>query len=218
MEIKYPKSWHLYYSEKLTKGDRKHLNDNHFINKHVTVSIKMDGENSSIYNHKIHARSLDSLIDDEDRRWLDYLRMCKISGNLPDTYRICGENLYYKHTVPYNNLKSYFYVFSIWNDNVCLSIEETKEWCFLLELEMVPIIYSGIYNKEEILKAYYEYSKIEETEGYVIRLSDSFDIKDFNFSLNKFVNKSFVLPPEHWRNSAKTMNKLRENKKPYDLF
>ena len=218
METKYPKSWHLYYSEKLTKGDRKHTDDAHFKGRHVTVSVKLDGENTTVYNHKSHARSLDSSDDSEDRRWINYLRIAKIYGNIPDEFRICGENVFYKHTVPYNDLSTYFYVFSIWNENTCLSIEETKEWCYLLGLEMVPIIYSGIYDKEKILEAFKEYSKLCETEGFVVRLTESFHINDFNISLNKFVNKSFVLPPDHWRSLPKILNKLKDNKKPYDII
>jgi len=68
MKIKYPKSWYLYYSEKPTSGDRKHSTDDHFHGKQVVVTIKMDGENTSIYNDGVHARSLDSHANTEDRR------------------------------------------------------------------------------------------------------------------------------------------------------
>ena len=66
----------------------------------------MDGENTTIYNGHSHARSLDSKLDSEDRRWIDALRKSKIEGNIPDSYRICGENLFYKHTCHYDDLES----------------------------------------------------------------------------------------------------------------
>ena len=82
--------------------------------------------NCTIYNDYIHARSLDSRIDSEDRRWVDAFRKSKIEGNIPDSYRICGENLFFRHTCSYDNLESMFYAFSIWDDDRCLSWDETQ--------------------------------------------------------------------------------------------
>ena len=58
---KYPRTYHLHYSEKKSNNDDKvHINDSHFNGKEVIVTVKMDGENTSIYNDFIHARSLNS--------------------------------------------------------------------------------------------------------------------------------------------------------------
>ena len=138
--IKYPRSWHLPYSEKPSSDDKTHVEDSHFKGKEVVVTIKMDGENTTIYNDYIHARSLDSTIDSEDRRWIDALRLSKIEGNIPKTFRICGENLFYKHTCHYDDLESMFYVFSIWDGETCLSWEDTKMWSGMLGLKVVPTI------------------------------------------------------------------------------
>ncbi len=216
---KYPRSWHLPYSEKVTSDDKKHIDDLHFQDKEVVVSIKMDGENTTIYNDYIHARSLNSTIDSEDRRWIDNLRKIKIQGNIPETYRICGENLFYKHTCHYSDLKSMFYVFSIWDNEICLSWDDTKLWCGLLGLEIVPTIYEGIYDKYLINKKFSKYIiSNKNTEGFVVRLSDQFNLNDFKYSLNKFVRTSFQIPDQHWRYSQKTMNKLIDGKNPWSTF
>lgn len=216
---KYPRSWHLPYSEKSTSDDKKHADDSHFLGKEVVVTIKMDGENTTIYNDHIHARSLNSIIDSEDRRWVDNLRKSKVEGNIPETYRICGENLFYKHTCYYNDLESMFYVFSIWDNETCLSWDDTKLWCGLLGLEIVPTIYEGVYDKNLINKEFNKYiNSSKNTEGFVVRLSDQFNLNDFNHSLNKFVRKSFEIPDQHWRYSQKTMNKLIGDKNPWSIF
>ena len=116
---KYPRTYHLPYSEKLGSDDKKMPNDDHLIGKNVVVTIKMDGENTTIYNDYTHARSLNSLVDSEDRRWVEALRKSKIENNVPDSFRICGENLFYKHTCAYDDLESMFYVFSI--DRIAMS-------------------------------------------------------------------------------------------------
>jgi hypothetical protein len=218
MKQKYPRSWHLNYSEKSSSDDKKHLSDSHFIGKDVVVTIKMDGENTTIYNDYIHARSVDSRIDSEDRRWIDALRKSKIEGNIPDSYRICGENLFYKHTCYYDDLKSMFYVFSIWDGETCLSWDETKMWCGLLGLEMVPVIYEGIYDKNKIIESFNFFMKDKNTEGFVVRVREEFNIENFQNSLNKFVKSGFVIPDEHWRYSQKTMNKLKNNKNPWEIL
>lgn len=218
-KVKYPRSWHFYFSEKLGRDDKIQENDDHFIGKQVVVSIKMDGENTTIYNDNIHARSLNSNIDSEDRRWIDALRKSKIENNIPDSYRICGENLFYKHTVYYDDLKSMFYVFSIWDNVVCLSWEETKLWCGLLDLEHVPIIYEGEYNREIIINEFNKYIKTNNNvEGFVVRLSDEFNINDFEKSLNKYVRNTFEIPDNHWKYSKKILNKLIGGKNPWEII
>jgi hypothetical protein len=216
---KYPRSWHISYSEKMSSDDKKHSDDSHFIGKKVIVTIKMDGENTTIYNDHIHARSLNSLIDSEDRRWVDALRKSKVENNIPNSFRICGENLFYKHTCYYDDLESMFYVFSIWDNDKCLSWDETKMWCDLLDIKMVPIIYEDIYDKNIILSRFHEYLKSHiNAEGFVVRLSDEFNINEFKVSLNKYVRKTFVIPDQHWKYSQKTINKLKDEQTPWTLF
>lgn len=218
---KYPKTWHLPFSEKSFSDDKRHVDDNHFQGKHVIGTIKLDGENSTLYNNHYHARSLDSNIDSEDRRWLDMLRVLKVSEKISDTMRICGENLFYQHTCKYSNLESLFYVFSIWDNDTCLSWLDTVNICSDLGLHHVPVFYDGIYDKDAILEAFNAYKEncdIGDVEGFTIRLSNSYTYDDFKISLSKFVCSSFVLPSEHWRHLPKIKNKLKNNIDAWKAF
>lgn len=207
MKQKYPRTSHVLYSEKLSEDDIIH-NYDIFENKNVVVTIKMDGENTTIYNDDSHARSLNSDKDSEDRRWIELFRMLKVYNKIPSTYRICGENLFYKHTVKYDNLKSYFNLFSIWDGDICLSWEDTLKLANKLNIETVPVLYTGIYDKELILKKFNEYKKNINAEGFVIRLLDSFHLNDFSTSISKFVSNDFVIPSEHWKYSVKERNHI----------
>ena len=108
---------------------------------------------------------------------------------IDDNMRLCGENLYAKHSIYYNDLKSYFMLFSIWIDDKCLSWNDTVEFAQVLDLEIVPVIYEGIYDKEKIQNIYKKYEDVH--EGYVIRCSNEFKYSNFKNSVAKFVNDKF---------------------------
>lgn len=214
--VKYPRTYHLPWSESISKDDRVLNNVNNFINKQVVVTIKMDGENSSIYNDYFHARSIDS-INHESRNYVKNL-VSKIQYDIPNEWRICGENIFAKHTIEYNNLESYLLIFSIWNEkNICLNWKETKEWCELLNLKTVPVLFTGIFD-EGYIKYLYKNFKLEnkdETEGYVIRLYDEFSYRNFRNSVAKFVDKKFSRDLEnrhYWMNKKIIQNKLKGDK------
>ncbi len=149
--VKYQRTYHLPWSN-LLKDDRILKDDSHFIGKRVIMSLKMDGENTTWYNDYMHARSLVSS-SHESRNWVKGLWAQK-SYLLDDNMRICGENLYAVHSVKYENLKSYFMLFSMWVDNKCLSWDETIEYSGIIGLETVPVIYDGIYSKEKVIEAF----------------------------------------------------------------
>lgn len=184
--IKYPRTYHLIWSH-LLKDDRMLLNHDHFIGKRVIVTLKMDGENTTMYNDYIHARSLNSG-SHETRNWVKGL-WAQISYMIDDNMRICGENLYAVHSVKYTNLKSYFNLFSIWIDNTCLSWDETVEYAGILGLETVPVIYDGVYDEKAIKEAFKPYEK--DNEGYVLRLADEFTYGNFRRSVGKYVRPEF---------------------------
>lgn len=57
---KYPRTPHLPWSEGATSDDVFLNNCSHFEGKEVVVTEKLDGECTSMYHDKIHARSIDS--------------------------------------------------------------------------------------------------------------------------------------------------------------
>lgn len=67
--VKYPRTWHLPWSQGKTKDDKTLANCEHFQGKRVIVTEKMDGENCTIYKNYIHARSIDGR-DHWSRSWV----------------------------------------------------------------------------------------------------------------------------------------------------
>lgn len=205
--IKYPKTYHLPWSESISKDDRVLKDLSSFKDKEIVVSIKMDGENTSLYTDKTHARSIDSQ-NHPSRNWVKSF-WSQFSGDIPIGWRICGENLFAKHSIKYKNLDSYFYGFSIWDHSTCLFWSETKEYFKLLGITPVPVIYEGIFNEKK-LKEIASSLNLEENEGYVIRTRDSFDYKNFKFNVAKFVRKEHVLTHRHWMRNRIEKNELKK--------
>jgi hypothetical protein len=202
---KYPKTYHFEFSKGLQNDDRKLTTIENFQGKQCITTLKMDGENTTMTKDFIHARSLDSL-DHPSRHWTKGL-WGTIKHNIPENMYICGENVYAKHSIFYENLKSYFFVFNIWIDDLCLSLNETLEYCNLLGLEFVPILDISEFNYDKI-KNIYETLDFNMCEGIVTRVTDSFDRKLFQTHCAKAVRSGHVQTDKHWINQPITPNKL----------
>lgn len=203
--VKYPRSMHFLWSPNLQNDDRMLENYSRFQGQEIVVTIKMDGENSSLYRDHYHVRSLDSQ-NHPSRTWMKQF-WGTIKHDIPEGWRICGENLFAKHSIHYKNLDSYFYGFSIWNEkNICLSWDETLEWFELLGITPVETIYRGPFNIETLMELG---NQVKEHEGYVARITNSFLYKDFKYCLAKWVRKNHVRTSEHWLNQELVRNDLK---------
>lgn len=193
--IKYPRTFHLPWSDGCHGDDRMMKSIDQFRGQRVVVTVKMDGENTSCYRDYIHARSLDSR-NHPSRNWVKNF-WSGWKHEIPEDWRICGENLYAEHSIRYNRLESYFQVFSIWNaQNECLSWDETLEWCSLLDLTPVRVLYDGTFD-EHVIKGLWKPHNYHSMEGYVVRLADCFKYRDFQHAVGKFVRKGHVATTKH---------------------
>lgn len=202
--IKYPKTFHFDFSSSLQNDDRKLESIDGFINQRVIVLIKLDGENSNIYSDYYHPRSV---IDDghESRNYLKGY-ISNFQYKIPKNWRVCGENMYAQHSIKYNNLESYFYVFNIWNEkNYCLSWDETIKYSNEWEIMHVPVLYDGLFDYQRI-KEIFENLDFQKHEGIVCRIADSFHYNDFNKYYGKAVRKNHVATDEHWKKTWKPNN------------
>jgi hypothetical protein len=212
--IKYPRTYHLPESPGMTKDDRQMDDSEIFIGKEVVITEKMDGENTTWYNDYTHARSINSG-SHPSRNWMKNFWAQK-GYHIPIGWRVCGENLYAKHSIHYteangNPLSSYFYMFSIWDQtNTCLSWHDTEEWSELLEIPLVPVIYKGIYDQEFMNALNKRMENSQNTvEGYVIRLADEFHYSEFRKSVGKYVRSSHVQNNHgHWSQQKITKNEI----------
>lgn len=208
---KYNRTFHLDWSPGLQNDDKRQEDYSVLENSPlgIVVTIKMDGENTNMYSDRIHARSIDSK-DHPSRHYVKGI-WGEIKHLIPEGWRVCGENIYAKHSIFYGNLESYFQVFSIWDDsNTCLSYDDTLLLCDKLGLLHVPVIYEGPYD-EKYLKNVPNLSVMKDQEGYVVRTRGSFKYEDYNKNAAKYVRKNHITTDSHWLEQKVVPNRLKNN-------
>lgn len=207
--VKYPRTYHLPWSENISKDDRVLRSINIFKNQRVIVTEKMDGENTTLYNDYYHARSVLSN-HHHSQDWIKNFHS-KIKHKIGQDYRICGENLYAVHSIHYENLLSYFLGFSVWHytiNNTCIDWDSTIYYFNKLGIISVPMLYDGIFNREIIHKTW-QLSTKSNSEGYVIRLASAIDYHEFENKVGKFVRKRFITTDKHWKHGQIIKNQLK---------
>jgi hypothetical protein len=212
--VKYNRTFHLPWSPGMSKDDRMMEDVSVFESQRVIIMEKMDGENTTMMKDIIHARSLDT-DSHPSRNWVKNL-WAQIGYELPEDWRLCGENMYAKHAIHYtkakgNALKSIFLAFSIWNEkNMCLDWDETQEWFELLGLITPPIIYDGIWDMNVINELNKRMEKNPDTiEGYVVRLTREYHYSEFRKVCGKYVRKNHVDNNHgHWAQQKIIKNEL----------
>jgi hypothetical protein len=205
--IKYPRTPHLPWSPGVDDDDIV-TGSEHFEGNVVVVTEKFDGENTTMYRDHIHARSLDSQ-HHVSRDWVKSF-WGERKYEIPEGWRVCGENVYAQHSIRYENLESYFLGFSIWTDqNKCLSWPETLEWFELLGITPVRTFFLDVYN-EEVIKSLYDPRWYSFVEGYVVRNVDGFAYSEFVKNIAKYVRKNHITTTEHWMKGPVVPNATRD--------
>lgn len=184
--VKYPRTRHLPWSPGIGDDDLVLLDLDRFIGQEVVVTAKLDGENATLYHDSVHARWL----SEGDQSSLTFLRSLhgRIGQEIPQGYRVCGENLHIRHAIRYQHLSADFLVHSIWDaQNRCLSWADTLEMSARLALDLVPVLYLGLWDEAVIRALYAPMLNGDPCEGYVVRLAGQFDYADFGRCLAKYV-------------------------------
>jgi len=208
--VKYPRTFHLPWSPGKTDDDRTlDAPDELFDGVEIVVTEKMDGECSTLYRDYLHARSIE-YAPHPSRDRLRALH-ASIAHEIPDGWRICGENLYAVHSIAYAELPSHFLVFSIWNaKNECLPWDETVLWAKLLGLDVVPVLYRGPWDEAAVRR--FDAATVSllggDREGYVVRRAGDFHYRAFRQSVAKYVRKGHVQTDDHWKNRVIVPNGL----------
>lgn len=206
--VKYPRTYHHHSSPGLQSDDKVAPDLSALEGNEVVITEKMDGENTTLYADGYHARSLDSGYH-PSRSWLAGFH-AQISHLIPNGWRICGENLYARHSVCYDTLPSYFLAFSVWDDaNFCLPFDETAEFLSERGVEMAPVLARGTFS-EGLISQTVQKLNTDDQEGFVIRPAAGFQFDAFSRSVIKWVRAGHVQSETHWRSGPMIINAVAE--------
>jgi hypothetical protein len=178
------------------------------IGSEVVVTLKMDGENTTLYpDGYLHARSIDSVSN-----WTRDIAKkihSQIAHDIPIGYRLCCENVYAKHSIHYPDgyLEGYLYLLSVWNDDTCLSYDDTLMYAELFSLPTPKQLYRGVYD-ESALKELAANLDTAIEEGFVVRATRAFNYENFSSCVTKYVRAGHVQTDQHWLKNASPNGKI----------
>lgn len=210
--VKYPRSYHLPWSQDRSDDDKTLRTVDGWVGIEYVVTAKEDGENTTVYpGGYVHARSTDSLNDLTRERVVAEAQVW--AHHLPKGWRVVGENMTAVHSIAYQNLPARFLVHSIWERDRALPWDEMIEWCELLGLTPVEVLWGGVWtpNMEPVLTGAWRPRDGETvSEGYVCRPAGSYLARDHSRVVGKFVRAGHVSDgSRHWRHQQITYNTVR---------
>lgn len=213
MKTKYPKTYHLDFSPGANSDDKIADNIENLIGKPIVITEKLDGENTGMTNDGVYARSHATFTTSPWSREVRLLHNIKVEGNLEEDTFLFGENMEGIHSIEYDNLKSYFYIFGVRDKNIWIPWEQVEEYAYLLDIPTVPVLFKGVLNNEKELmnlinRFMSEGSRLGgDIEGVVVRSAGLFHSDDFSENVQKFVRKNHVQTTEHWTRTWKKAKK-----------
>ncbi|MFF9509970.1 RNA ligase family protein [Streptomyces sp. NPDC014724] len=206
MRTHYPRTAHLPWSPGAASDDVRIADLSGLTGREVVVTEKLDGENTTLYTDGLHARSLDSA-HHPSRGWVKALQG-RIGARIPEGWRVCGENMFARHSIAYDQLDSFFYGFSVWDGQHCLDWDRTVAFLRELGIPVPPVLWRGVFDAraERALRALRPDTGRQ--EGYVVRPADGFDAPDFGRRVAKWVRPGHVQTDAHWMHAPVVENGL----------
>ena len=217
---KYGRTYHYPFSPGTTSDDR--INHDYWEDIQQIETLvhteKLDGENNCLSRSGIFARSHAAPTTSP---WTSQLRERweLIKRDLGDI-ELFGENLYAVHSIEYEWLESYYYIFAVRHHDKWLSWEEVKFYAALFDFPTVPELavtevkeLSQETLRQQIIGWAHEPSlfgsrdvlteKDCTREGVVSRNINEYPVADFARNVFKYVRKGHVKTEEHWTRNWK---------------
>jgi hypothetical protein len=204
--FQYPRTPHLPWSPGSSSDDIFLYDFIFFAGREVVATEKLDGECTTMYPDGLHARSPDGR-HHPSRDWVKGLHG-RIAHLIPAGWRLCGENVYARHSIAYEGLASYFFLFSIWDEqNRCLPWDDMATWASLLEIELPPLLYRGPWDEATLRGLTLDTTR---QEGYVLRTVAGFHYDKFAQHSAKWVREGHIQTDQHWMHAPVIPNQLQE--------
>jgi hypothetical protein len=215
--LKYPRTYHFPFSPGTTSDDRIAKSFDHLLQEPIVVTEKLDGENTCLNRYGVFARSHAAPTRNP---WASYLwdTWNELHRQLGDL-ELFGESLYAVHSIEYNHLESYYYLFAIREGERWLSWEEVEFYAALLQVPTVPVLFKGAVdalpepsgaNQPERLTTFIQRTVQQSSafsdpdvgfvqrEGIVARVAREFSNEEFAQCVYKWVRKNHVKTDKHW--------------------
>lgn len=206
--MKYNRTYHFPFSPGATNDDRIAPSVSRLIGVPIVGTEKLDGENTDQTKPGVYARSHSAFTTSPWSRAVRELH-ARIGHQIPDGVHIFGENMEGIHSIEYEKLRSYFYMFGVRDNMNWLSWTEVEEYAFLFDLVTAPVVFKGVVNSEKELRELVERLAVEPSalggkrEGVVFRTEAGFTDPEFSECVLKWVRAGHVQTDQHWTRNWK---------------
>lgn len=207
---KYPRTFHVPTSPGKCSDDKVASMDivEKVLSEEIVITEKLDGENTTLTFGGVYARSHATYTTSS---WSTEVRTLQrlIKQDIEEDISLFGENMEGIHSIEYEKLDSYFYLFGLRKNSTISNWKEVEEIAFLLDLKLVPVLFKGKlkdYKELETLIQQFtkEGSKLGGTmEGIILRPTREFEENEFTNNVFKWVRKNHVNTSTHWTKTWK---------------
>lgn len=201
MRVHYPRTPHLPWSPGATSDDVRTTDLSGLTGREVVVTEKLDGENTTLYPDGLHARSLDSA-HHPSRAWVKSLQGL-VGASIPPGWRVCGENVFARHSLSYEDLDSWFYAFSVWDGDRCLDWDATVRFARDRGMPVPRVLWRGVFDEKALRALRVDLTR---QEGFVVRTAAGFTRAEFTRRVAKWVRRGHVQTDQHWMQAPVVVN------------
>lgn len=201
--MKYFKTYHLPFSPGKLKYDKVLNSIYHLLKKNLIFTEKLDGSNICLCKEGVFSRSHAQFAKHHS---FDMLKKIynNIKNNIPENYLFYGEWLYAVHSIKYDKLPNYLFLFAIYDKNkkVWKNWDFVKEYSYKLNIPTVPFLGEiccfSVYELENVINLLMKNgSKYgNEIEGIIIRTN--VDFIDPNINVAKYVRENHTQTNKNW--------------------
>lgn len=203
MMRKFPRIAHLPFSPEIHSDDKTHSSPEVFLNTEIVITEKMDGGCTGLHDGIAYARSTGQPARHES---FDIIKARYAPSTLghPE-WEFYGENMFGIHSIEYERLSEFFYLFAIREDDRWLSWEETCRGASSFNFTTVPVVCIGQFSSLRMLETFLAAEITKPSffgstrEGFTIRLRRGFRSSEFAESFAKYVRRGHVQTDDkHW--------------------
>ena len=222
LNTKYPRTYHLPWSPGSTSDDKK-LPDVWFYadgwpGSEIIITEKLDGENTCFTKYDVFSRSHGAPTRSPWSRnlWDKDGLLWKIKDKIGENEYVYGENLYGEHSIHYDKLPDYFFMFALRNYNYWHNWDDVELVAETLGVKTVPVLWRGVIETEPQLRRLVDQFMSEPStfgdtkEGVVIRKVNGFYDEYFSKNVCKWVRPHHVQTDEHWTKNWKKAKLLTD--------
>lgn len=217
--MKFPRIPHLPFSPGGTNDDKRLSSIDHLSGHSLVLTEKLDGSNLCMTRDDVFARSHSGPPTHPSFDMAKALH-AQIRDRIPSDIMLFGEWCYAVHSIEYNELPDYFFLFAVYmpeedgNPGGWVFWDGVEKWAKTLGLVTVPVL-SIKEASQAVLQKLIEFHANEPSrygptrEGVVVRTNRGFYDDEFPLCIAKWVRADHVQTDDHWRHQEIKKQKLK---------